>query len=75
MTDHPPLGSPEVFEVAVPVATVWTSPEAPRSLDLPAVLDEPDVATWTAAMSAEVRKGLDGRTLTQLLLGEAVLVL
>ena len=47
----------------------------PRSLDTPAVLDEPDVATWTAAMSAEVRKGLDGRTLTQLLLGEAVLVL
>ena len=75
MADQTPLGSPDVFEVAVPVATVWTSPEAPRSLDMPAVLDEPDVATWTAAMSAEVRKGLDGRTLTQLLLGEAVLVL
>lgn len=64
--------SPDVLEVRVPVATVWTRPDAPRDLDRDALLDAPDVARWTAAMDADVRKGLDGRTLTQLLMGEAV---
>lgn len=68
-------GSAEVLEVCVPVATVWTSPDAPRDIDLPAVLDAPDVAGWTAAMDQVVRRGLTGRTLTQLLLGEPVHVL
>lgn len=68
-------GEAEVLEVCVPVATMWTSPEAPREVDQPAVLDRPDVAGWTAAMDATVRKGLTGRTLTQLLLGEPVHVL
>ena len=62
-------------EVAVPVATVWTSPEAPRDLDERAVADEPDVAAWTASMDAPTRLGLHGRTLSQLLLGEPVLLL
>lgn len=66
---------PDVLEVVVPVATVWTSPQAPRAVDGPAVLDRPDVGEWTASMDAQVRKGLGGRTLTQLLLGEAVKVL
>lgn len=68
-------GAAEVLEVCVPVATMWTSPDAPRELDQPAVLDRPDVAAWTAAMDATVRRGLTGRTLTQLLLGEPVHVL
>lgn len=68
-------GDAEVWEVCVPVATVWTSPEAPREIDQPAVLDSPDVAGWTAAMDQVVRRGLTGRTLTQLLLGEPVHVL
>lgn len=68
-------GEAEVLEVCVPVATMWTSPDAPREVDQPAVLDRPDVAGWTAAMDATVRKGLTGRTLTQLLLGEPVHVL
>ena len=63
------------LEVRVPVATMWTGPEAPRDIDAAAVLDDPDVAGWAAAMDAAVRKGLDGRTLTQLLLGESVRVL
>jgi hypothetical protein len=65
----------EHLEVSVPVATMWTSPEAPRDIDAPALSDEPDVAAWTGSMDAAVRKGLAGRTLTQLLMGEAVLVL
>jgi len=40
-----------------------------------AVLDDPDVAAWTAALDPTTRLGLHGRTLTQLLLGEPALVL
>ena len=73
--DRSPCGEAELLEVSVPVATMWTSPDAPRDIDLPAVLDTPDVAAWTASMDAVVRKDLLGRTLTQLLLGEPVHVL
>jgi len=65
----------EVLEVSVPVATLWSSPEAPREVDAPALLGTPDVSSWTACMDASVRKGLTGRTLTQLLMGERVVVL
>lgn len=62
--------------VRVPVATVWTSPAAPRAVDGPAVADEPDVAAWLAVLdaegTAERRLGLHGRTLTQLSAGEPV---
>lgn len=74
-TPHRLFGDPSVLEVAVPVATMWTSPDAPRDVDAAAVRDHPDVAAWTAGMDQETRKGLHGRTLTQLLLGEAVQVL
>lgn len=72
MTD---CGTAEVLEVAVPVTTLWTAPEAPREIDRPAVLDVPDMTAWTGSMDATVRKGLTGRTLTQALLGEPVHVL
>lgn len=75
MTTHPLFGSPDVFEVRVPVTTMWSRPDAPRGVDAEAVADIPDVAAWTASMDAGVRKGLDGRTLTQLLMGEAVQVI
>jgi cell wall-associated NlpC family hydrolase len=58
----------------VPVSTVWTSPDAPRDLDAPAVAAAPDVAAWAKSMDTETRLGLHGRTLTQLLLGEPVMV-
>jgi len=61
--------------IGVPVATVWTAPDAPRSLDGPAVADEPDVATWVRGLGTEARLGLHGRILTQALLGEPVEVL
>lgn len=74
MSMHPLFGHPHVFEVAVPVTTVWTSPEAPRDVDAPAVAARPDPGAWTAAMDAATRRDLNGRTLTQLLLGEGVRV-
>jgi cell wall-associated NlpC family hydrolase len=67
--------SSELREVSVPVATMWTSPEAPRDLDADAVRDVPDALAWAAGMDAQTRLGLHGRTLTQLLLGEPVQVL
>lgn len=76
---HPLYGDPALREVAVPVATMWTSPEAPRAVDAAAVADQPDTAAWVAELDAEGtparRLGLHGRTLTQLLLGEAAYVL
>jgi cell wall-associated NlpC family hydrolase len=61
-------------EVRVPVCTVWASPDAPRDVDEAAVRDVPDVAGWAASMGRDVRLGLHGRTETQLLLGEPVVV-
>jgi cell wall-associated NlpC family hydrolase len=60
--------------VAVSVATVWTRPEAVREIDAPAIAEVPDVRRWVASMSKQQLLDLDGRTLTQLLLGEQVLV-
>ncbi|MBA2697612.1 MAG: C40 family peptidase [Nocardioidaceae bacterium] len=59
----------------VEVATVWTSPDAPRDIDAPATAAVPDLHSWLSVQSAEVRRGLHGRTLTQLLEGEPVDVL
>jgi gamma-D-glutamyl-L-lysine dipeptidyl-peptidase len=60
--------------VAVPVTTVWTGPDAPRECDAPAIADVPDMAAWTASMDAASRLELHGRTLSQALLGEPVVV-
>ncbi|WP_433168630.1 NlpC/P60 family protein [Kribbella sp. CA-247076] len=58
----------------VPVSTVWTAPDAPRDIDAPAIAAQPDVAAWAKSMDTETRLGLHGRTLTQLLFAEPVLV-
>ncbi|MEV6268631.1 NlpC/P60 family protein [Kribbella sp. NPDC051936] len=58
----------------VPVSTVWTSPDAPRDIDAPATAAQPDAAAWARSMDTETRLGLHGRTLTQLLFAEPVLV-
>lgn len=63
-----------IREVRVPVCTVWSSPDAPRDVDAAAVRDQPDVVGWAASMGPDVRRGLHGRTETQLLIGEPVVV-
>lgn len=63
------------FEVVVDVATGWTSPTAPREVDAPAVADQPDLAAWTQSLDGAARLGLHGRTLTQLVRGEPVLLI
>jgi len=62
----------QVATVAVGVTTVWTCPEAPRPCDAAAVAA--DVPRWVAEMTVEDRLGLHDRTLTQLLLGDPVLI-
>ncbi len=64
----------DVRRVGVPVSTMWVAPDAPRDLDAPAVADRPDDAAWLAGLSPDDRLGLHGRTLTQLLDGEPVIV-
>ncbi len=61
--------------VTVEVATVWTSPQAPRPIDEPAVRDLADVHAWVSQLDEQTRTDLHGRTLTQLLAGEPVDVL
>lgn len=63
-----------VMRACVDVATVWTSPHAPRGVDAPAIADRPDVAGWLAGLGPPGRLGLHGRTLTQLVAGEPVQV-
>ncbi len=64
----------KLVAVKVPVSTVWTAPDAPRDIDAPATAAQPDVAAWAKSMDTETRLGLHGRTLTQLLFAEPVLV-
>lgn len=58
--------------VRVAVATLWSQPEQVRPVDAPALARRTDIAAWIAAMTAEQRVG--EMVLTQLLLGERVLV-
>ena len=58
------------YAITVPVATVWTGPDAPRECDALATADRPDVAAWAASMDTKTRLDLHGRTVTQALLGE-----
>lgn len=64
----------ETVCATLPVATVWTSPGRVRDVDLPAAQAVADVDGWIAGLGPEQRVDLQGRTETQLLLGEQVRV-
>jgi len=61
---------------AVPVATVWTSPESVRAIDEPGTANPVRLTEWLEKLSYEPRLDLcDGnRIQTQLLFGEPVIV-
>ncbi|WP_228548297.1 C40 family peptidase [Sporosarcina obsidiansis] len=66
----------EQWVCAVSVATVWTDPDVPRLVDVPA-LDQPvQLEKWLGQLSFEERLALseEGRIQTQLLYGEPVIV-
>ncbi len=58
--------------VCVAVATLWISPDQVRQVDEPALWRPSRPRDWVEGMTAEERADLDGRTLSQLLLGERV---
>ena len=60
--------------MCVAVATLWTSPDQVRPVDEPALWRPSRPRDWVEGMTAEERADLDGRTLSQLLLGERVQV-
>lgn len=60
--------------VRVGVATLWTAPDRLRPIDAYTARTPPDVRGWVGSMTAADRDDLDGRTLSQLLLGERVTV-
>ena len=61
--------------VSVSVATVWRSPESPRAVDRPALENPARIGRWLDDMTTEQRRALGGRSDTQALLGERVVVL
>ncbi|MCG5467292.1 C40 family peptidase [Micromonospora sp. LAH09] len=58
--------------VRVAVATLWTSPEAVRPVDHPALTAGADILAWVAGLDTDQQVG--DCVLSQLLLGERVLV-
>lgn len=61
--------------VTVSVATLWRSPSAPRTIDLPALRAPVAIRAWLSAMTVSDRRGLSGRADTQALLGDRVVVI
>lgn len=66
------MSASELGAVAVPVTTLWCSPDAVRDIDKPAVIDHPDPRAWPDALGRDDRMDLLTRAETQLLLGEPV---
>lgn len=69
----------DVRVVDVEVSPLWRSPHAPRPIDGPAVLDQPEHAAWLAALDAAAnpadgRLGLDDRLDSEATRGEPVVV-
>lgn len=61
--------------VSVSVATVWRSPESPRAVDAPALENPARIGRWLDDMTTDQRRALGGRSDTQALLGDRVVVL
>ncbi|WP_449355042.1 C40 family peptidase [Virgibacillus natechei] len=61
---------------AVPVATVWTSPESPRDVDEPGVHTQADIDQWIRDLTHEESLALcdENRVQSQVLYGEPVLI-
>lgn len=65
-----------MYTCAVPVATIWTSPESVRDLDVAGIANPLSMNRWIAAMTVEERFALckEKRIQSQLLYGEPVIV-
>jgi len=62
--------------IDVSVATLWQTPNSPRTIDAPALGNPVDLDAWNRNLaSTSARAGLGGRVVTQALYGEKVTVL
>ena len=71
----PPVAVGREAWVAVSVATLWRSPGSPRVVDRPALANPAGIRTWLSRMTLTDRRGLNGRSDTQALLGDRVIVI
>src|SRR5947209_6702504 len=70
----PPIAAGTHVWVTVAVATLWSSPAAPRPVDAPALSAPVQIRRWLAGMSTSARRGLTGRIESQALYGEPLTV-
>jgi cell wall-associated NlpC family hydrolase len=61
--------------VSASVATLWRSPDSPRSVDAPALTNPARIGRWLADMTVTQRRGLAGRADSQALMGDRVRVI
>lgn len=73
-TTTPALAVGETAWVAVSVATLWRTPDAPREVDAPALERPARIAAWLADMTLAERRALNGLADSQALLGDRVRV-
>lgn len=67
--------APPATRIGVAVATLWVSPESPRSIDRLALRAPAKVGRWLRGMSTWQRRDLNGRVESQALYGQPVTVL
>ncbi|MBD7907799.1 NlpC/P60 family protein [Sporosarcina gallistercoris] len=65
----------KTHHVDVAVTTLWTAPNAARLIDKPAVSAPTDIRKWTKTMTIPQKQWLVGKTETQALYGQEVVVL
>jgi cell wall-associated NlpC family hydrolase len=70
-----PAESSTTARIGVSVATLWTSPDAPRTIDAAALGTAANPAAWLRSLSTGERRGLNGRVESQALYGQPVEVL
>ncbi|MBU5268010.1 C40 family peptidase [Virgibacillus proomii] len=66
----------DLWVTSVPVATVWTNPESPRSIDFPGITNPTNLDTWINQLDNTAKLALceENRIQTQLLYGEQVVI-
>ncbi len=74
-TGAEPTQSPTAARIGVSVATLWTSPDAPRTIDAAALGTAENPGGWLRSLSTGERRGLNGRVESQALYGQPVEVL
>jgi len=70
-----PAPSATPARIGVSVATLWTSPDAPRTIDAAGLGTAANPGRWLRSLSTGERRGLNGRVESQALYGQPVEVI